>query len=176
MPPLLLWIGRVFLVGLVVFAIYYPYKLLTSFVPFSFGGPESWQLHWMVEDHVLAPFWLRFTHFASWFPTMVATVIMLLAAIFLVVLLLRGAYFDFRTVKALQRVGFWAAIAGATAIFAMSFDGWLLTMMNDEYYRSITLRLESGEVGVFLVGLGLYLLARILLVATLKDKENREFV
>ena len=38
-------VGRASLVGMAAFAIYYPYKLLTQFVPFSFSGPEPWAAH-----------------------------------------------------------------------------------------------------------------------------------
>jgi len=170
------WIARLFLLGLIVFAIYYPYMLLSQFVPFAFSGDASWQSHWMVDDTAMVPFAVRFGQFMLWMPTVIATQLMLLAAIWLVLLLLRGTFFDLRTVRALQWVGAFAALAGFTALVAIMFDARIVTSYNAEYKEPIRLHLESGEVGVLLVGLGLFLLARVLMVAVLKDRENKAFV
>ena len=170
------WVGRASLVGMAAFAIYYPYKLLTQFVPFSFSGPEPWAAHWIVEDTVVAPLWLRASHFGLWVPTILGTLVMVLSAIYLVILLLRQSFFELSTVRALQRVGLWAAIAGFSALVAVAFEPWLMTLLNSENTRSPRIHLESGEMGVMLTGLGLVLLAHVLKLAVMKDRENKEII
>ena len=101
---------------------------------------------------------------------------MILSAIYLVFLLLRGTFFELSTVRALRRVGFWAAVAGFSALVAIAFEPWLMTILNSEDIRMPHLHLESGEMGVMLTGLGLVLLAYVLELAVIKDRENKEFI
>lgn len=171
-----IWIARLFLVALAVFAVYYPYMYISTAWPMAFAGPESWQPYWLVEDDILVPFAARAGHFAMWLPTVLATQAMILAAMWLVILLLRGIYFDPRTVRALQWVGALAAIAGTTSLIAIAFNPWVLTFFNKEEFRPIRLYFDSGEIGVLLVGLGLFLLGRVLHVTVILNRENKEFV
>ena len=164
------------LVGLIVFAIYYPYRLFSSFVPFAFSGDASWRSHFVVENSVLAPFSARLIQFLMWMPTVIASQMMILCAIYLVVLILRGVYFERRTVRALQAVGLCAAVAGATYLGALAFDGWWLTQFNVDNRLPIRFHFDSGETGVLLSGLGLFLLGWVLDIAVFKATENKEFV
>ncbi len=171
-----IWIARLFLVGLAVFAVYYPFKFITTAWPFAFAGPESWAAYWFVEDDVLVPFAARAGQFFMWLPTVLATQAMILTAMWLVILLLRGIYFEARTVRALQWVGALAAFAGATSLIAQAFNPWLLTLYNTDKHLPIRFFFDSGEIGVLLVGLGLFLLGRVLHVTVVLSRENKEFV
>lgn len=171
-----LWVARLFLVGLVIFAVYYPWTFLYYQWSFSFSGPEGWQGHWMVDQSALVPFGHRLMFFVIWLPAVVATELMVLFAIWLSVLVLRGIHFELSTVRALQRVGLSAAVAGASMIVAMCFADWMLTAYNAENIRPIRLHLESGEIGVFLSGAGVYLLGHVVKVTALMARENKEFV
>jgi len=171
-----IWIARLFLVGLAVFAFYYPYMFFTTGWPYAFAGPESWQGYWIVEDDVLVPFPARLGQFLMWLPTVLATQGMTLVSMWLVILLIRGIYFEPRTVRALQWVGALAALAGATSLIAQTFNPWLLTLYNADKHWPIRFHFDSGEIGVLLVGLGLFLLGRVLHLTVLLNRENKEFV
>lgn len=165
------------MMGLLAFAIYYPYKLLSSFVPFTFSGPGSWQQHWMVDDTALVPLWARLGQFLLWMPTAIATQIMILLALYLVWLVQREVLFERRTVRALKWVGASAAIAGVFALVAIALDAWAITRFNTEQPQyPVKVHLESGEMGVLLCGLGLFLLGYVLDIAVLKLHENEEMV
>lgn len=173
----LLWTARALLLGLLAFAIYYPYRLWTSFVPFLFSGDTSWQTHWMVDDTALVPLYWRVAELLLWTPTILATEAMIVAAIWLTVLLMRGTYFERRTVRALMVVGISAATAGVFALVAIAFDAWMITAWNEvQPRRPIAPVYESGEIGVTLTGLGLMLLAYVLDNAVDKRRENAEIV
>lgn len=177
MPSSLLWIARATILGLLIFAVYYPYRLLSDFIPFSFSGPTSWQSHYLVDDTALVPFWGRALHFGFWMPTVIATQVMIFAAIYLVWLIQKNVLFEHRTVRALKIVGAAAAIAGVSALAAILVDGWWVTSWNTvQEQLPIRLHLESGEMGVLFTGLGVFLLALVLDVAVLKKRENEEIV
>lgn len=170
-------IGVITLLGLIAFAIYYPYKLWTGFVMWEFSGDTSWQGHWMVDDTVIAPLSYRLMHFAIWVPTILATQIMLFAAIRVVVRMLRGAVFERRTVRALQVLGICAAVSALTNLGAMAVDPWILTGLNaPENQWPMRFRLDTGETGVLLVGLGLLILGWVIDLAAFKAQENREMI
>ncbi len=171
-----IWIARVFLGGLAVFAVYYPYMFFSGAIPFAFSGPTSWQSAWLVEDDVLVPFAARLGQFLMWMPTVLATQAMILAAMWLVVLLLRGIYFEQRTVRALQWVGGLAALAGATSLVGQMFQPWLLTLYNSDRKLPIRVVYDNGEIGVFLVGLGLFLLGWVVKISVIQNRENKAFV
>ena len=171
-----IWIARALLAGLIAFGAYYPYTFLRTMIPLAFSGPESWQFLWIVDDTALAPLGARLFHFSMWVPTVLATQGMILAAIWLVGLLLRGIYFETRTVRALQWVGGLAAVAGATALVSMSFEAWVLTAYNSGERAPIRFHFESGEIGVLLTGLGLFLLGWVLRVTVIMRRENQEIV
>lgn len=177
MPPSLRWFARFVMLGLAVFAIYYPYRLLTWFVPFAFSGDASWQQHWMVDDTALVPFWGRLAQFSLWLPTIIATQVMILLALYLVWLIHKEVLFERRTVNALKWVGGSAAIAGFFALVAITFDAWMITGWNTELpNRPIHVHLESGEMGVLLCGLGLFLFGYVMEVAVLKKRENEGII
>ena len=177
MPRSLIQVARATLLGLVVFAAYYPYKLLTTFVPFAFSGAASWQPHWMVDDAALVPFWGRLAQFGLWVPTMVATQIMILLAIYLVWLFQREVLFEHTTIRVLKWLGSSAALAAVFALIAFAFDAWWLTSWNTELpRRAIQFHFESGEMGVLLCGLGLFLLGHVLEIAAFKQNENEDII
>ena len=171
-----LWIARIFLVGLALFAVVYPALFLHQMIPFSFSGPSSWGLHWAVEDTAEVPLWARVVYFASWMPAIVATEVFIGAAIWLVILILRGVYFTRATVRALQWVGAAAAVSGVSILAAGSLALWQLTAFNSAERIPIRLWIESGEMGVLFDGLGVFLLAYLLKVTVLMADENREII
>lgn len=171
-----IWIARTFLIGLGVFAVYYPYFFFSTAWPYAFAGPESWQAYWLVEDDVLVPFAARAGQFVMWLPTVLATQGMILAAMWLVLLLLRGIYFEVRTVRALKWVGALAALAGSTSLIGQAFNPWVLTLFNSDKRLPVRFHFDSGEIGVLLVGLGLFLLGHVLHVTVILNRENKEFV
>lgn len=177
MSTSLRWFARALMGGLLAFAIYYPYKLATWYLSFTFGGPTAWQFHWMVDDNALVPLWGRLVQLGLWLPTIVATQIMIFLAIHLVWLIQRAVFFERRTVRALKWVGGSASVAGFFALVAIALDAWWVTAWNTELpRRSIHVHLDSGEMGVTLCGLGLLLLAFILDIAVLKQRENEEII
>lgn len=131
----------------------------------------------MVDDTVLVPLWGRMAQFGLWLPTIIATQIMILLAIYLVWLIEREVLFERRTVRTLKWIGASAAIAAFCALVAIAIDAWWLTSWNTELpKRSIHIHLESGEMGVLLCGLGLFLLGYVLDIAVLKQRENEEMI
>lgn len=108
---------------------------------------------------------------------MLATQAMILIAIYLVWLIQGNVLFEPRTIQALKWVGLSAAIAGFFALIAIAFDAWWVTSWNTTQEKfPIRIHLESGEMGVLLCGLGLFLLAYVLDIAVLKKRENEEIV
>lgn len=171
-----IWITRALALGLFAFAIYYPYKFLATMVPFDFGGPEAWQNHWMIDpDAPITAAW-QALHFFIWVPSVLATEAMLLAALWLTVLLMRGVTFDGRVVRMMQAIGLLAVLAAALWLAAAPFDSWMLTAFNAENVRPIRFLFDSGEIGLGIAGLGVFLLARVLHVTVLLDRENQEMI
>ena len=163
-------------VGVLVFALYYPYKFFYEMWSLNFVGPKGWQVFYFVEDDVEVPFWARLGHFTMWLPSFIATQTSLLAALYLIWRVYRQIYFEMQTITALQIAGIGAAVGAACNLIAGSFDGWLLTRFNSDENFPISFRLESGEMGVLLTGIGLFLLAWVTRLALLKRVENSEMI
>ena len=159
-----------------VFLVYYLYRSLGQLIPFAFTQPDLWETHWLVKGDVTIPMWLRLAYFAVWMISITATAVMLLAALYLVNLIRTGTYFELRTIRALQRVGLCAVIAGLAIIFASSLWAWMVTLMNVSDTRSIRFVYDSSEAGVALLGLGMFLLGWILKYVLLMQRENEAMV
>ncbi len=169
-------IGPLAFIGVLIFALYYPYMFLTWMWKFDFSGPTSWQFLYIVDDDAEVPFAPRLFHFLMWLPSAIATQVSLVAALYLIWRVLRHAYFEMGTVTALQVAGIAAAIGAACNLIAASFEGWLLTRFNAEETLPIQFRLDSGETGVLLTGIGLFLLGWVVRLATIKRTENSEMI
>lgn len=162
--------------ALTAFAVYYPYKFLVESWPLAFSGPESWQAYWWVADDVLVPFRVRLIQWLVFVPTALATQAFLIGAIALVVMLLRGEYLTGRVVRLVTWVGGFAALAGVFSNIGMMFNPWLLTLYSPNQATPIMFRYDSGEIGVLLAGLGLFLAGQVLRLGLAIDTENKEFV
>lgn len=162
--------------GLLIFAIYYPYKFFFQMIPLDFSGPTGWQEIYMVDDDVLVPLAARTAHFIKWIPSVLFTELMVVMALYLVHLIYRGVYFCDRTARALQWVGGLGALAALATLLSISFEAWMLTRFNAEHVAPIKFQFDSGEMGVLLAGLGVFMLGWVFRVAMFKDKENREII
>ena len=171
-----MWVARIGLLGLVAFALYYPWTFLAYNIPLHFSGPGSWQQIYIVDATAEVPLWWRSLYFCMWLPAVIATQVFILSAIRVTVLVLRGTYFEEATVRTLQWVGATAAVAGLGILAAGSFSGWMLTAYNAENRAPVRLFIESGEMGVLCAGLGLFLFAHVLKVTVLMDRENKEII
>lgn len=172
-----IWVLYVGLVGVAAFTIYYPVKFLMESLPHYFSGPEPWaQLRW-IDETVLVPFSTRLAAFMLWVPTVIASQVMLMASVWLILLLIRGDYFTPRIVWLMKWIGVSGACAGGLSHVGLALNGWLVTSHN-VVKPNLPIRpiYDSGEVGVFLVGLGLYLMAHVLHLTWLKDQENAGIV
>lgn len=163
-------------VGVLVFALYYPYRFFNWMWVLDFSGPKGWQVLYFVENDVEVPFLTRLAHFVMWLPSLIATQISLLAALYLIWRVYRQIVFEMQTITALQIAGIAAAVGAACNLLAGSFDGWLLTRFNSDENFPIRFRLESGEMGVLLTGIGLFLLAWVTRLALMKRTENSEMI
>jgi hypothetical protein len=169
-------IGTASFIGVLIFAIYYPYKFFSWMWVLDFSGPSGWQVLYFVEEGVEVPAYDRALHFAMWLPSVTATQISLLAALFLIWRVLKQDYFEVQTITALQVAGIAAAIGATFNLLIGSIDGWFLTRFNSDEKFSIQFRFESGEMGVLLTGIGLFLLGWVIRLALLKRTENSEII
>ena len=164
------------LLGVLAFTLYYPYRLFNWMWLLDFSGPSGWQVLYFVEDGVEVPFRARLLHFAMWMPSFVATQISLLAALYLIWRVFKQAYFEVQTITALQVAGIASAVGAACNLFAGSIEGWFLTQFNNDEKFPIHFRFDSGEMGVILTGIGLFLLGWVIRLAVLKRTENSEII
>ncbi len=169
-------LGPIAFIGVLIFSLYYPYKLLGWMWLLDFSGPSGWHVLYFVESTVQVPFRARLIHFVMWLPSAIATQISLLAALYLIWLVIKQAYFELRTVTALQVSGAAAAIGAVCNLIAGGLDGWFLTRFNTDARLQVSFRLESGETGVLLTGIGLFLLGWVIRLARIKHAENSEMV
>ncbi len=173
----LIWTGRALILGLAGFALYYPYRLYLYYSHMAFSGDAAWQGIWMVDDTALIPFSWRLFYVSLYLPTVLATLVMIGAAIWLTALLVQGRFFEAATVRALFVVGLSACLAGTLSSLAIPFDAWLLTAWNTDLpRRPIQLVFDSGEIGNALTGMGMMLMAHVLRTAADKHRENSEIV
>ncbi len=176
MPQNLVWISRAFLVGMAVFGIFYTYTYLTRTWTFAFSGSENWQNLWFIDDEAVIPFAHRFGWFLLWKPAFIATLVMIFSSLRLVILLLRGTYFEPPVVRGLQWVGGSAAVAGFCGLAGSVFEPRILTTYGAEKVAPLRIVPDSGESGILLTGLGLFLLARVLHVTVIMNRESKEIV
>ena len=165
------------LTGLIaVFLVYYLYMSLGQLIPFAFTKPHLWEEHWMVRGVVEIPFWLRMAYFLVWIVAILATALMLLAAMHLLHLLRKGQFFGLKTIRAVQQVGVCAFLAGISIIAANSLWPWMITMMNETERQGIGFGYDSSQAGIALLGAGIFMLGWVLKYAALLAQENKEFV
>lgn len=169
-------LGPVAFIGVLGFAIYYPYKFFSWMWVLDFSGPTGWHALYFVENTVRVPLSARLLHFAMWLPSVIATQVSLFAALYLIWRVIRQAYFEIRTVTALQIAGIAAAIGAACNLIVGGIEGWFLTRFNTEQQFPVSMRLESGETGVLLTGIGLFLLGWVIRLAVIRHTENSEMV
>ncbi len=169
-------LGPIAFLGVLSFAIYYPYKFFNWMSVLNFSGPTGWHVLYFVEKTVEVPLATRIAHVFMWLPSVIATQVSLLAALYLIWQVMTQAYFEMRTVTALQVAGTAAAIGASLNLFVGGFDGWFLTRFNAGEKIPISFRLDSGESGVFLTGIGLFLLGWVVRLAMLKRTENSEMI
>lgn len=175
--PAKLWsVPSFVLIAIAFFLIYYTYRWVSSTIGLDLSGDAGWQWLFAVEDDVLVPLWARVGHILLWLPTVIATIAMILSAMVFVWRIRQGAYFTENTIRSVQMVGVLAAIAGAMAQISFSFDGWWLTQFNAAHKIPISFRFLPGEMGVFLVGFGIFMLGWVLRSAMVKKLENSEII
>lgn len=163
------------IIGVVTFGAYYIYRFLDAMIPLNFHGDEGWQVLWFIEENIFAPFGARLVHFLMWMPTVFVTIGMLACALNVFRLVLRGRYFDPKTINSVKWVGILASLSGIFNFIASAVEAWWLTQFNPER-AEIHFRIDSGEMGVLLIGIGVFLLAWVLQVAHLLDHENKGMV
>jgi len=159
-----------------VFLIYYSYRAIGFLVEFSFLDHSLWEKHYLVRGDVVIPTWLRVSYFMAWMFPISATAIMLLVTMYLTNLIRSGGHFSIQMIRALQRVGVFAVIAGATLMGATSVWAWMITYQNTAERRSPYLNYDSAQVGIILLGVGIFMLGWVLKTALLMRQENEEFV
>lgn len=162
--------------GMAVFAIYYPYKFVTGLASIDFTGPTTWQMFYIVEDGIQVPLSARIGHFLAWVPTALATQVSIVASMLMVWRVIQQSYLHNGTIKILQWAGGAAAVAAFTALVAASLEAWMLTRFNTDNQFPVQLRIESGEMGVLLAGIGVFMLGWVIRIALDLDGENREIV
>ncbi len=170
------WIAFGFLIAVIVFAIYYPYKFFSTSVSLHLSGPTSWQPYWWGQNDALIPLATRLGAFSIYLPAVIATQAMLLCVIWLTVLLIRGDFFSLRSVRLLTLVGGLAAAAGLFGLVGWAVTDWYILSFNPDHAIPFKLRYDSGEMGVAFAGLGLFLLGRVLRLVMLLDHENKEII
>lgn len=166
----------VLLIGLVLFSLYYPYSFFWHMWAFAFADPDRWQSMPFVDPGVIIPMGQRVIYFLVWMVPMLATQAMLLAAIWFCVKLLQGVYFELPTIRALQWVGVFGTLAGAGVLGALALNPWMLTMTNVQNTHGPRPIYQSGEIGVLLVGLGVFLVAWVMRLVMSLQSENKEFI
>lgn len=171
------WVAAGLAVGLVLFGLYYPWRFFSLAGSFAFSGPEPWQALRGIDADAAVTLGLRTGWFVMWLVPVLATEAMILAALRLCFLLLRGVYFEPPTIRAVQWVGGLAALAGASALIALMIEPWLMTSANIVAPRlPLAFRYNTGEIGVSLVGLGVFLVALVMRLAMTLQAENKEFI
>ncbi len=170
------YLSTIVMIGLSVFLIYYPYRVLNEIIPFAFTNPALWETHWMVEKGVTIPAGIRLSYLVLWLVPVLATMAMTLVAVHFFNLTRQGVYFDRRTVRDVQLMGVTAVIAGASITLAYSVVNWLITFMNVNEKRGIHFGYDPTEVGLILMGIGLFIGGWVLKVVVLQDQEIKGFV
>ena len=170
------YLSMLIMIGLTIFLIYYPYRVMNEIVPFSFTNPELWENHWMVEKGVAIPTGIRLAYLVLWLVTVLATMAMTVIAMHFFHLMRQGVYFDPRTVRDVQLMGLCAVVAGAGITISYSVMNWLLTFMNVNDKRGIHFGYEPSEISLILTGIGLFIGGWVFKVVVLQDQEIKDFV
>jgi hypothetical protein len=176
MTPFERRLGWVVMVALAIFAAYYVWKFLSTTIPFAFSGPEPWRRIPGIGLDVSVPLWLRAGWFAMWLPSAIATLGMLLSGIRLIWRFLNTDFFTLGTVRGLTWTGGFAAFAGGWSLLAWSFEPVILTLYSNGFQRGFAFRYDSGEIGLFLIGLGVVMLGMVLRLSMVLNAENKEIV
>ncbi len=168
--------SSVILAAMGVFLVYYLYRAIGFLIEFSFLDHSLWEDHYMVRGDVLIPMWLRVSYFLAWMFPISATAFMLSVTMYLTNLIRSGGHFSIQMIRALQRVGVSAVIAGATLMGATSVWAWMITYENTVERRSPYFYYDSAQIGIILLGVGIFMLGWVLKTALLMRQENEEFV
>lgn len=170
------WFSTVVVIALVIFLAYYLYRSVWFLIEFSFLDHSLWERHYLVRGAVEIPIWLRIAYFMVWMVAISATTVMLLMAIWFANLIRSGAHFSVQMIKALQRVGVSAVIAGFAIMAASSCWAWMITYQNAAERLGLSFQYDEGEAGIMLIGAGIMILAWVLKSALLMRQENEGFV
>ncbi|MEJ6707781.1 MAG: DUF2975 domain-containing protein [Amylibacter sp.] len=156
--------------------VYYLYRALGFLIEFYFLDHNLWEKHHMVRGDVMIPMWLRVSYFLAWMAPISATAFMLLVTMYLTNLIRSGGHFSIQMIRALQRVGVSAVIAGVKVMAATSVWAWMITYQNVVERRSPYFYYDSAQAGIILLGVGIFMLGWVLKTALLMRQENEEFV
>ncbi|MEL7461847.1 MAG: DUF2975 domain-containing protein [Pseudomonadota bacterium] len=159
----------------VAYTIYMPLSILWWLVPFAFGDPDQWVSLAFVDAEVI-PLWTRGLYFAVWMTTIVGGLLSLLAALKVLNIYRRGAYFSEDAFRWIMRLGVLivAAMLADTLVGATSTA--ILTMHNSVGQREVALYIDNGDISLALCGLGFCMIGWVLKIAIGMKAENESFV
>ncbi len=159
---------------LIVFTVYYQYRVWSGLLEFAFLEPERMERSWLSGGHV--DLQMRWTWFAIWSMTIVAGLISCLCAIRLADLCRKGDYFSQNFANWMGWLGISTMTSMALDAFASSMAPLVLSRLNPEGQQGMSFHFNPQTWGLFLYGAGIYALAWIMREAITISEENDGFV
>lgn len=162
------------LVGLEL--IYYTYKSFFRAYRFSFGEPERWNTHWLVDEGSMIMFGQRLGYFSIWTIVILASVAAFIAGIVLLNRCRKGLIFDEGTANTIRTLGLILAFAMLIDQAFQAADAYLITLSNAEGPRSIQWFYDPSDIKTFIMAVILILFGWVMRISISVDQENKEFV
>ncbi len=164
------------LIGIGAFALYYPTIFVIRGIEANLQGDLSWRYWRGVDFYTPVPFFYRLGNILKYLPAVLFTEAMLIFAMLALWRIRGGRYFEHGTIIAVQWCGVCAALAAFTGLSGYAIEAWYVTAYNPTGRAPVHFVWDSGEIGVFLAGLGVALIAWVLRLIAGLDRDNQEYV
>ena len=162
------------LVGLEL--IYYTGKSFWRAYRFSFGEPERWNTHWMIDQASVIGLSQRVIYFSIWAFVILASIAAFIAGLALLNRCRKGAIFDMRTANAIRNLGLFLAFAMIVDQIFQAMDAFLITLSNAEGPRPIAFFYDPSDIKTFIMAVILILFGWVMRTSIQIDRENRGFI
>lgn len=154
----------------------YSYFAFARAYRFCFGEPERWNAHWMVDAGTQVGTGLRLGYFSFWSAVILASIVVFIAALWLLNALRQGEIFSESVARRVQWVGGLLVFAMAFDTVFMMFDAHLISFGNADGPRPIAYVYDPSDLKSATMGAILFLFGRVMVQAVEIDRENKGYV
>jgi len=170
-------IGALILMVLVAAELmYYSYKSFFRAYRFSFGAPDRWNTHWLVDEGAMIATGQRLLYFSIWASVILASIAAFIAGLHLLNRCRKGLIFTEATARAIQGLGGILAFAMVIDQMFQAADAYLITLSNADGPNPIAWFYDPSDIKTFVMAVILYLFGWVMRVSIWIDAENRGFV